>query len=170
MDQKEKAPGVGVTGGGGPIQGKDGFMLYKSFYGPISRMTVEQKGRLLDAIFQWQIAGTEESVSDDIKVAFDFFKFRFEADNDKYLEMCRRKQEYGKLGGRPPKANGYPESIRLSGKQKVSEKAKEADRNRIGEDGIGEGFNDTALSGASLNPKWKGLKVGSEAILKDLED
>lgn len=173
MDQKEKAPGHYNAGGGGPIQGKDGFVLYKSLYGPISHLTAEQKGKLLDAIFQWQITGSAE-LSADIDPYFRFFQARFMSDNDKYLEMCRRRQDYGRMGGRPRKASTFGESIRFSEKQMLLEKAKEADKDRIGGDRIGNGFNDTALSGASLNPKGEKAKSGHvhgrQEILKMLEE
>ena len=55
----------------GGIQ-RESFILYKSFYDPISQLTDEQLGRLFRSIYLWQING-EADPEPDIKVAFGFF-------------------------------------------------------------------------------------------------
>ena len=66
---------------------KDGFILYKSFYGPISTLTDDQLGRLFRAIFKWQIDGTAQTET-DIQMAFLFIVNQFRIDNNKYQERC----------------------------------------------------------------------------------
>ena len=62
---------------------KEAFILYKSFYEPISQLTDEQLGRLFRAIFRWQISGFED-VEPDIRIAFSFFVNQFRIDEGKY--------------------------------------------------------------------------------------
>ena len=70
----------------GGIQ-RESFILYKSFYEPISKLTDEQLGRLFRAIFKWQIDGKAEP-ENDIEMAFLFIVNQFRIDNDKYQERC----------------------------------------------------------------------------------
>lgn len=76
---------------------KDGFVIYKSFYKPISGMSDEQLGRLFRAIYEYQLNGTTE-VASDIAIPFSFFQNRFEADTQKYETTCKRRSESGKKG------------------------------------------------------------------------
>ncbi len=79
---------------------KNSFILYKSFYPPVSFLTLEQKGRLFDAIFRYQIDGIEE-IDDDIKTPFLFFLNQFKVDEAKYSSMCEKRREAGRKGGAP---------------------------------------------------------------------
>lgn len=58
---------------------KDSFVLYKSFFKPISKLSDKQLGRLFRAIYTYQIDG-EATVEEDIEMAFEFFKNQFEID------------------------------------------------------------------------------------------
>lgn len=71
---------------------KGAFILYKSFYEPISQLTDEQLGRLFRAIFRWQSSGFED-VEPDIRIAFSFFVNQFRIDEDKYQERCEKNRE-----------------------------------------------------------------------------
>lgn len=68
---------------------RDGFIIYKSFYKPVSILTDEQLGRLFRAIFRWQIDG-EVTADPDITVPFGFFVNQFRIDNDKYAAICEK--------------------------------------------------------------------------------
>lgn len=107
---------------------RESFILYKSFYGPISQLTDEQLGRLFRAIYLWQIDG-DATPDPDIQIAFGFFINQFRIDNEKYQERCERNQENGKLGGRPKKTDGF------SKKRSVSAKAKKTDNENENDNG-----------------------------------
>lgn len=96
---------------------RDSFILYKSFYEPISYLTDEQIGRLFRAIFNYQISGNENADA-DIIIPFRFFVNQFRIDNAKYDEICEKRRENGKKGGRPKKPNGFQETKRFSEKPK----------------------------------------------------
>ena len=68
---------------------KDSFLIYKSFYKPISRLSDKQLGRLFRAIFKYQL-GEEVTVEEDIEMAFEFFKNQFEIDELKYQGIVER--------------------------------------------------------------------------------
>jgi hypothetical protein len=61
---------------------KEGFLLYKAFYEPIKHLSNEDKGKLLDALFKYQIEGSEDTQS-SIYPFFLFFKNQFKRDDEK---------------------------------------------------------------------------------------
>lgn len=72
---------------------KQGFMLYKSFYAAIKNLSLEDKGKLFDAIFKWQISeGNYVCEYREVCQALDFFIAQFETDNAKYDEICEKRR------------------------------------------------------------------------------
>jgi len=74
---------------------KDGFIIYKSLYEPIRELTREQKGELLDLMFEYQLDNNfKRDVNDPlVKMAFKFFRNQFDIDNKKYVEKCAKNKE-----------------------------------------------------------------------------
>jgi len=73
---------------------KKGFILYKSLYEPIKALDKEQKGELMEAIFEYQLTGEIiEDLNPIVNMAFMFFKNQFDIDNAKYLEKCKKAKE-----------------------------------------------------------------------------
>jgi hypothetical protein len=70
--------------------GKESFLIYKSFYKPISKLSDKQLGRLFRAIFKYQL-GEIITVEEDIEIAFEFFKNQFEIDEKQIPWHCREK-------------------------------------------------------------------------------
>ena len=80
--------------------GRESFILYTSFYKPISKLSDKQLGRLFRAIFRFQLDGVVE-VEEDIEMAFAFFVNQFEIDESKYQCKVERNRENGRKGGAP---------------------------------------------------------------------
>ena len=80
--------------------GKESFLIYKSFYKPIARLSDKQLGRLFRAIFKYQL-GEEVTVEEDIEMAFGFFINQFEIDGTKYHGIVERNRNNGRKGGAP---------------------------------------------------------------------
>ena len=79
---------------------KDTFIVYISFYRPISILSDKQLGRLFRAIFKYHL-GEVVNVEEDIRMAFEFFKNQFEIDESKYQAKIKRDVENGHKGGNP---------------------------------------------------------------------
>ena len=75
---------------------KDGFVLYKSHYAPISTLSDEQLGRLFRAIYRWQIEGEAET-EPDIAMAFGFLVNQFRIDKEKYIDRCDKNRRNARL-------------------------------------------------------------------------
>ena len=76
---------------------KESFIIYKSFWKPISRLSDEQLGRLFRAICLYQTGETPE-VADDIVIAYEFFVNQFNIDERKYQEYIEAQRASGKKG------------------------------------------------------------------------
>ena len=85
------------------------FLIYKSFYEPIKILSYENKGKLLEALFMYQINGKLE-VEPQIQMAFAFFKNQFELDQEKWEKKVAAQMANGKKGGRP-KSSGAIDSV-----------------------------------------------------------
>ncbi len=85
--------------------GKETFIIYCSFYKPISILSDKQLGRLFRAIFEYNL-GEVVNVEDDIRMAFEFFKNQFILDESKYQAKVMRDVENGRKGGNPNFAKG----------------------------------------------------------------
>lgn len=67
-----------------------GFFLYLDQYPPIEDLTLEQKGKLLEAMFAYN-SGMGTEISDpEVKIAFKFFKQTFERDKQRYDDKCAK--------------------------------------------------------------------------------
>lgn len=79
---------------------KESFILYTSFYKPISKLSDKQLGRLFRAVFRYNL-GEVFDVEEDIEMAFEFFKNQFDIDESKYQSKVMRDIENGRKGGNP---------------------------------------------------------------------
>ena len=104
---------------------KDSFIIYKSFYKPISRLSDKQLGRLFRAIFKYQL-GEEVTVEEDIEMAFGFLINQFEIDETKYHGIVERNRNNGRKGGAPI-GNSNAKSTQPSGLNPTQNKPNEND-------------------------------------------
>lgn len=100
--------------------GKEAFLIYTSFYKPISILSDKQIGRLFRAIFRYNL-GEVVDVEDDIRMAFEFFKNQFEIDERKYQTKVMKNNENGRKGGNPNFKKGKPNPYYIKDNAKITE-------------------------------------------------
>lgn len=110
---------------------KNSFVLYTDYKQQIDCLSREQKGDLLDAIFQYAEKMTDESVEvvlDDVtKMAFGFIKAQLDRDYKKYLEISEKRSIAGSKGGAPKgNKNASKQASAYFDKQNKQMKAKQA--------------------------------------------
>lgn len=127
---------------------KDSFLIYKSFYKPISRLSDKQLGRLFRAIFKYQL-GEEVTVEEDIEMAFEFFKNQFEIDELKYQGIVERNRNNGRKGGNDKN------SETVKSKSSGSQTSHSTPNNPVGakraSGGLNDNDNDNDLKETSLS-------------------
>ena len=110
---------------------KDSFVIYKSWASMMAELPDEELAELTRAVMCHQI-GEEFTINNPVvKAIFDMFRSQFDKDDEKYEEVCQRRSENGKKGGRPKVEEKAKESKCFSEKANESksffEKAKKAD-------------------------------------------
>ncbi len=99
---------------------KKSFILYCDYKQHIDLLTLEEKGMLLDCIFEYSNTGEVIETSGTVKMAFSFIKSQLDRDRERYADKCAANKKNGEKGGRPPKPkesednpdkpNGYSEN------------------------------------------------------------
>ena len=109
---------------------RDSFVLYTSYMEQISLLNNEQRGVLLTAIYSYIMENNLPDMDGMTKMAFSFIKSQLEKDHKKYEEVCRKRREAGKAGGRP-RSDDSPEkqtkAKKANGFSEKQTKAKKAD-------------------------------------------
>ena len=131
------------------MNSNESFLIYKSFYGPISRLSNEQLGRLFRAIFEYQINGTED-VDDDIQMAFGFFKNQFWIDEQKYqVKVEKLKNNANKRWQKQRFGNPLAANAIASNCMQTMQK----DANNAYNVNVNDNANDNAKENANANAK-----------------
>ena len=82
---------------------KKSFLMYKNWGKAISKMSDEQAGKLIKAIYELQDDPDVNPEDDSISFVFEIIKERMMEDAEAYEEVCEKRREAGKLGGAPRK-------------------------------------------------------------------
>lgn len=109
---------------------RESFVLYTEYAKHLERLSMEQRGELLTAIFAYQMGNKITKLDDITGMAFDFISSQLDRDNLKYDETCRKRSKAGKLGGRPKKVVPVEKQVEAKKANGFSEKqvqAKKAD-------------------------------------------
>lgn len=72
---------------------KDSFILYTAQYEALKELTTEQKGQLLDCLFQYASTGTMPAMTDEaVRVAASFLRIQIDIDSNKYATVCEKRR------------------------------------------------------------------------------
>lgn len=145
---------------------KNSFVLRNSYADIFADMSDKQAGALIKVIFNYVTAkDVTEGLQDvEVKMAWKFIKQDIDYDTQKYNDLCAKRAEYGKQGGRP-KANGLEENLK---KHKVSEKAKGFSEKHIDSDVVSVVDSDSDINKQLTAPKAAG-NVQKPKQLTDLQ-
>jgi len=80
------------------------FLLYFNFAKQFRMLTLEERGELITAIFDYAEHGkTDEKMSPRVELVFSFIADVLDIDRAEYDARCEQNRENGKKGGRPKK-------------------------------------------------------------------
>lgn len=143
---------------------KTSFIIYESFYEPIKSLSDEKMGKLFRAIFEYRIKGTTE-VSEDITIAFSFFKNQLDIDTQKYEEVCKKRAISGSTGGKQKVAN-LANATKC--KQKVANLADNDNDNDNEYDNVNENENVKSKKNKTTRTTSKEIEEKLPEIIKNL--
>jgi len=72
---------------------KKSFVLYCDNYKPIRNLSIENKAKILDAIFCYNLNESLPDMDCMLSAIFDFFKISFDRDIEKYANVCERNRK-----------------------------------------------------------------------------
>ena len=115
--------------------GKDSFIMYDSMLETLAEIGEHDAYEFIVAIKKYR-SGVEVKFDQPLKQALWItFKGQFDRDNERYEKTCKARQESGRLGGRPRKANGFSENQKkakkANGFSENQKKAKKADTDTV---------------------------------------
>lgn len=114
------------------MEKKNSFVMYTDYQEQINLLNMEQRGMLLTAIMEYASSGTTPEVDGMVLMAFISIRKQMDRDNEKYQNTIEKRREAGKLGGRPPKANGFDEKAKkANGFSEKQTKAKKPDTDNV---------------------------------------
>lgn len=90
------------------IDKKDSFIVRKKYWNQIQKLTANQKAEFMECMFSYQNGWSYESEDGAICMLLDIMIDERQNDEERYLEVCERNKENGKLGWRPPKNRKNP--------------------------------------------------------------
>ena len=84
--------------------------MYMSYRESIAELSTEEKGILLDAIFDYHSTGNIPDMPKMVRIVFSIMKHQFDRDCSKYQEIVERNRMNGMKGGRPQKTQKNPKN------------------------------------------------------------
>jgi len=110
------------------------FLLEDRQGAMIDKLSDEDAGKLLKAIFHYRKTGEVDDLPFGADIVFIPIQQTIDENEEKYREVCERRAEAGRQGGRPKKANASEEKQKkqmvfeeTKKSKRFSEKAKKAD-------------------------------------------
>lgn len=92
--------------------GRPFFPLFFKDRNKLQYLSMEQRGELLTALFDYAADGKLPNLDGVSGFAFEVFREGIDTSLAKYEETCKKRREAGMKGGRPRKANGFPEETK----------------------------------------------------------
>ena len=85
---------------------KKSVILYTEWAQPLKTLSLEDKGRIFDAILSYSETGeTPHFDSNAAEMAFSFIRLRLDENAQKWADVRQKRREAGRLGGTPRPAN-----------------------------------------------------------------
>lgn len=103
---------------------RDSFVLYVRYLENIEILSMEQRGTLITALMKYAAGQDIPKMDGATGMAYSFIKSQMDRDFEKYDEVCKKRSESGKMGGRPKKISDIEKTKKANG---FSEKQKNPD-------------------------------------------
>lgn len=155
---------------------KKSFILYYDWYQNIRELSQEQKWNLLDAIFQFHNWGVTVEMWWVENMAFNFIKWSFERDKEKWEEIKRSRSEAWRLWWRPKK--NQEEAKKANAFSEKQSKAKKAVNVTVPVNvPVNENIESSTLIISDVNSVFPNLPVPTEfwdpeinAVIKSIKE
>lgn len=108
-------------------EGKKSVILYTEWAQPLKALSLEDKGRIFDAILSYSETGeTPHFDSNAAEMAFSFIRLRLDENAKKWADVRQKRREAGRLGGKQRQANQANQANATFAKQNKQSQANQA--------------------------------------------
>ena len=108
-------------------EGKKSVILYTEWAQPLKALSLEDKGRIFDAILSYSETGeTPHFDSAAAEMAFSFIRLRLDENAKKWADVRQKRREAGRLGGKQRQANQANQANATFAKQNKQSQANQA--------------------------------------------
>ena len=108
-------------------EGKKSVILYTEWAQPLKTLSLEDKGRIFDAILSYSETGeTPHFDSNAAEMAFSFIRLRLDENAQKWADVRQKRREAGRLGGKQRQANQANQANATFAKQNKQSQANQA--------------------------------------------
>ncbi len=108
-------------------EGKKSVILYTEWAQPLKTLSLEDKGRIFDAILSYSETGeTPHFDSAAAEMAFSFIRLRLDENAKKWSDVRQKRREAGRLGGKQSQANQANQANATFAKQNKQSQANQA--------------------------------------------
>lgn len=105
-------------------EGKKSVILYTEWAQPLKTLSLEDKGRIFDAILAYSETGeTPHFDSAAAEMAFSFIRLRLDENAKKWTDVRQKRREAGRLGGKQRQANQANATFAKQNKQSQANQA-----------------------------------------------
>ena len=106
---------------------KKSVILYTEWAQPLKALSLEDKGRIFDAILSYSETGeTPHFDSNAAEMAFSFIRLRLDENAKKWSDVRQKRREAGRLGGKQRQANQANQANATFAKQNKQSQANQA--------------------------------------------
>lgn len=106
---------------------KKSVILYTEWAQPLKALSLEDKGRIFDAILSYSETGeTPHFDSNAAEMAFSFIRLRLDENAQKWVDVRQKRREAGRLGGKQRQANQANQANATFAKQNKQSQANQA--------------------------------------------
>lgn len=84
---------------------KNSFVLYTDYKQHISLLTDQEAGKLFKSLFEFVETGETPDFSGSLAMCFSFISAQIQRDKEKYIDICTKRAEAGRIGGKQKQAN-----------------------------------------------------------------
>ena len=81
------------------------FVLYTDYKEQVALLPDDEAGQLLKALLQYVETGETPKFSGMLKMCFSFIAAQIHRDKEKYIDVCEKRAEAGRKGGKQTQAN-----------------------------------------------------------------
>lgn len=108
-------------------EGKKSVILYTEWAQPLKALSLEDKGRIFDAILSYSETGEMPHFdSNAAEMAFSFIRLRLDENAKKWADVRQKRREAGRLGGKQRQANQANQANATFAKQNKQSQANQA--------------------------------------------